>query len=482
MEIQWNQSACRYLERQLWDVQNLEQTQEVRLSEGMPDIGSIICAWGQCVLRSKEWRNDTVSVGGGVTVWVLYAPEDGSEPRTVEAWLPFQGKWTLQDSQREGVIRADACLRSVDARMLSAGKIMVRASVGLLTEALEPVEKNLYSPPELPEGVCLLQKTYPTVLPREAGEKQFTLEEQLSTPHGIPYKILSCHLSPQITEQNVVGSRVVFRGECQVHLVYMNSDGRICTHIAELPIAQYVDLDMDYDKEAIVSVMMAVSSLEPEIREDGIWMSCGLICQYVIFDQQIITLTQDAYSPWQKITATRQTLKLPMMLDQTERILDVPMSQVPDARQIVNTHICVDHPTMFRQGDMLQGQVTGKTQTLYYDHEDQLAAETEHWTQEWSLPAAEGSHIYAYLRPNGPEVEIKCLTVSGEEMPMISGLQMGEKQEPDPTRPSLILRRMGNGSLWELAKATGSTVEAIEKANQLTDEPEPDRMLLIPIC
>ena len=35
--------------------------------------------------------------------------------------------------------------------------------------------------------------------------------------------------------------------------------------------------------------------------------------------------------------------------------------------------------------------------------------------------------------------------------------------------------------LWELAKATNSTVEAIRKANGLTGQPSADQMLLIPI-
>jgi hypothetical protein len=43
------------------------------------------------------------------------------------------------------------------------------------------------------------------------------------------------------------------------------------------------------------------------------------------------------------------------------------------------------------------------------------------------------------------------------------------------------LRRAGDGSLWELAKASGSTVAAIRSANDLENEPLDDRMLLIPV-
>ena len=140
MELQWNHTSWDYLKCLTRQVQNQEQTLEVRISDGMPDIGRVICAWGQPILRSKEWRSDGIGIAGGVSVWVLYAPEDGSEPQSVQAWLPFTGKWPVSDSRREGIIQADVMLRGVDARTLSARKLMVRANLGLLGCALE---KNL---------------------------------------------------------------------------------------------------------------------------------------------------------------------------------------------------------------------------------------------------------------------------------------------------------------------------------------------------
>ena len=40
---------------------------------------------------------------------------------------------------------------------------------------------------------------------------------------------------------------------------------------------------------------------------------------------------------------------------------------------------------------------------------------------------------------------------------------------------------LGQESLWDIAKATGSTVEAIMEANHLSETPAPDTMVLIPI-
>ena len=64
---------------------------------------------------------------------------------------------------------------------------------------------------------------------------------------------------------------------------------------------------------------------------------------------------------------------------------------------------------------------------------------------------------------------------------MICGLELGPVEEPDPARPSLILRRTGDGGLWALATACGSTMEAIRSANGLEAEPEDGQLLLIPV-
>ena len=70
---------------------------------------------------------------------------------------------------------------------------------------------------------------------------------------------------------------------------------------------------------------------------------------------------------------------------------------------------------------------------------------------------------------------------SGHRTLVLWGLELGEENTSDPARPSLILRRAGEADLWEIAKNTGSTVEAIRKANALEAEPRQDQMLLIPV-
>ena len=69
----------------------------------------------------------------------------------------------------------------------------------------------------------------------------------------------------------------------------------------------------------------------------------------------------------------------------------------------------------------------------------------------------------------------------GQTIPVVTSLELGDLKEPDPNRPSVVMRRAGDEGLWAIAKGYGSTVAAIQEANQLDGEPEYGQMLLIPI-
>ena len=494
MELQWNSMPWTYLKTNVDQVMNQEQTLEVRLGDGMPDIGRVLCAWGQPVLRGKEWRNDSMGITGGVSVWVLYMPEDGSGVQSVQTWLPFQGKWNLQDSHREGVTRVDCLLRSVDARTLSARKLMVRANVGILGQAFEQTQTNVYQPGELPEQVYALKKDYPICLPVEAGEKVLNLEQSMP-PVANTEQVLACWVRPVVSEQNVVGDRVVVRGTAYADLVCRSDDGRVFTQTMDLPFAQFADLDREYDKEASAEITMAVSNLELELVENEIRVKCSLIAQYVIREQRILSIAEDVYSPVRKVKLSVQQLSLPAILDSRSELTEATLDMDIPGGQPIDGVFLPDHPTVYREENGATLELPGSVQLLYYDADGSLQAKTEPWIDNVRFPVSERAKIHTSItqmqRPSQSlyagsvqltsQLRLNIVTTGSLEVPMVMALDIGEVITPDPDRPSLLLQRMGDGDLWNLAKSTGSTVDAIWEANGLQGEPVQGQMLLIPV-
>lgn len=498
MELHFSKSVCQCLRKAACQVVGQEQTQELRLPDTLPDIARVLGSWGQIVIRSKEWRGNGMNVSGGVMVWVLYAPEDGSGPQIMDSWIPIQLKWDFPQTQRDGAICVHPLLKSVDARSVSARKLMVRAAVSVLGEALEPVEEEIYTPDQIPEDIQLLKRTYPVELPQEAGEKVFQMEEELIFPASMPPvgKVLRYELVPTITEQKVLAGRLVFRGDAQLRMLYLAEDGQFCGWNWDIPFSQYTELDKDYDVNATAWIIPIVTALELDRSDDGKWMlKAGAAAQYTIYDRVMLGVTQDAYSPNRQVDVKLQTLKLPMRLDNCQMQLPVRTEWEMQGQKILDTVWYHDHPRQYQQGDVHELEFPGQFQILYTDEAGQLQGATLRTEDRLSFSSGPDNRVDVYTCNVGDvtgsfgagngiltaNAEVMCAVTGVQGLPMVTELETGELVQPDSGRPSLILRRAGSDDLWSIAKSCGSTVDAIRKVNGLEEEPAATRMLLIPV-
>lgn len=498
MELQFQSNKIPCLCQVKSEVQSQEQTQELRLTDGMPDIGRVLCAWGQVMIRGKEWRGDDIGVSGGVMAWVLYAPEDGSQAQCVECWIPMSMKWEIPDTGVDGTILCHSLLRSVDARTLSSRKLMVRATVGITAQAYVPCEAVTYSPEQVPEDIQLQQKTYPICFAREAGEKPFMIDEELTLPTSAPAmdKLVRCSLQPEVSDQKVLGDKVVFRGNTLLHILYRTAEGAMASWDFEIPFSQYTELQQEYGHQAQVQLLPVVTSMELEAGEQGrLRLKAGLSGQYMLYDTQEVTVVEDAYSPERAVSVTMETVELPSILDrQSQRIRAEQMGNFGSSR-VADVAFYPGSPRKQRKPEALDMELPGIFQTLYYDAEGVLQAAATHWQGDMSAALDENAQMDIWSSASGKpqasagedstvlrgELLLDTVTSAMEQLPVVTGLSVGEQKEKDPGRPSLILRKAGQEGLWEIAKKCGSTVAAIQQANNLQTDPDPDKMLLIPV-
>ena len=497
MEMQFDRIPVAYLKKLTDSVRAQEETLEVRLPEGMPDIGRVLGAWGQVVIRGKEWNSDDMALSCGVMAWVLYTPEDGEGVRSVEAWLPFSMKWDLPETRYDGKIMASCMLKSIDARSTSARKLMVRAVLCANVKAWQAEQAQLAVPGELPPDIRLLTSEYPMMLPKETGEKSFVLEEQISISNGPkPEKLLYYALQPEITDQKVMAGKVVFRGCGMLHLLYRGEDGNLYSWDYELPFSQYADLDGAYSQDAALSVIPSVTALDLSLDEEGqLQLKAGLLGQYLLSDRSMISVTEDAYSPNRKLELQFEQLALPAILDRLENQLQAECNTQTEARQVVDVTFYPACGQSVHTDNGVKTLLPGMFQMRYYDLSGDLRSATVPWEESWDIPGASGNGVDVQITTAGrPQASVgagmvtlradmtaETVVSAGQGISMLTGMEFADAEKPDPNRPSLILCRKGNRRLWDVAKETGSTVESILMANGLESEPEESQVLLIPV-
>ena len=477
MEYQFSKNTFSYLKRAAWEVKNEEQTQEVKLTESMPDIGKILGVWGQPLIRSKEWRGSSMSASGGVMVWILYAPEEGT-PQCVEAWVPFQMQWDFPQTQHDGTMRFACLLKGIDARSVSARKMMVRTLLSVAGEALEPTQTEIFQPAELPEDVQLHKESYALCLPAESGEKIITLDEEM-TPKFTIQKIVHCGLQPEVLDQKIMADKLVFRGNAKVHVLCLCEEGKLENWEFEIPFSQYAELEKEYDPHAQSDIIPTVTNLELDIQENGeLRLKAGLVGQYVIYERPVLELVTDAYSNQREVTMEQQTLELPAVsaiCQETMRI-ELPLEQ--GLNPILNATMLAGHPSY--------GHISGSFQLLGSDTQDALCGTNLRWEKEMenatlmARACVKGKPSVSSGNLQG-EILLEKQIMMPTAIPMVTSLEMGDTLQKNTDRPSLILRRAEGDSIWDIAKASGSTVAAIWEANGLEGEPKEDQMLLIPV-
>lgn len=485
MELEFDKTKIQCLRQILSQIKDQELTQEVKLSEEMPDVGNVLGAWGQVLIRGKEWRSNRIAVNGGVMCWVMYMPEDQVQPRMAEGWIPFQIQMDIPDTDADGRICVIPAIKYIDARSVSAGKLMIRACVSLQVQANVPTTGEIYTPAATGEHIQLLKNHYRLQVPSEAGEKTFVMDEEFSVDGPVPEKLLCYRLQPVITEKKVMVGKLVFRGSALVQGIYM-AEGKLYSFKMDIPFAQYVDLEHSYDPEATAWGCPAVTSLELELMgENTLHLKAGITGQYVICDQRDVTLVEDAYSTKQSVQMHTQNMQIPRVLEDKEQTIYADFSP-KEAGRVVDTVFYPDQPRMQRNADAVEQQLSGRCQYLYYDAEDTLRCETGKWEQTLGDHADENIQLQMWLYPishtasDGVEMMFQRLAMATGGMEVVTGLTVSEEEVKPAERPSLILRRKGDQSLWQIAKETRSTVAGIMDANGLEAEPAADRMLLIP--
>ena len=497
MDGNFTGKQLEYLSAALQQIQNSEQTLEIKLPEGMPDVGQVLTAWGQPVMRGKEWQDTAVQFTGGMMIWVLYVPEDGSEEQCIHGWIPFQMRWELPENVPEGAVHFRCLTRFVDGRSTSPRKILVRAGLAIQAEGFVPDSVTVAVPGQMPEDVALLENTYPIRLIREAGERVILLDESLHLPDSAPEmeRLICWRLNPRILEQRVLADKAVLRGTGQLRVLYRSISGQIHSWDFEVSFSQYAELREEYGSEARMELSLMPTTVELELGEGGeLTLKGGMTAQYIITDKQPVTVAEDAYSPERELKISQEALTVPVILENRRETVYGEQTLPLQANVIVDVQFTPDFPRFKPVEGGVTVEYPGQFQLLTYGDNGRLQAAGARWTGSGTVKAAENTRITAVplgsdaqaIAGNGRiqlkmEMPAELTAVAEQSIPMVTGLEIGQRKKPDPNRPSLILQRAGELGLWDLAKSAGSTVEAIRRANGLESEPAPDQMLLIPV-
>lgn len=480
-----------------------EETAEVIVPDAQPDIWQVWDASTCLLLQRKEAREGQAALYGLLKVTLLYQPEGTGGAERMEVTLPFDAAPELAGLTRQSLLYVCPKVLGTEVRLLNPRKVLVRVAYQLDLTAFGPTEQGIPGQAEDPGACGIRQKTgewrsYETV---HVQEKSFTYQDTLVLPGGRPdaSRLLAARAACACHEAKVIGSKLVFKGEAAVHLLYQAEDGAVQTADFHLPYSQLMDAGEDsQDSTAELSLVFTDCTCSPvEGDRRSFQVSLALQAQAAFRKEETLPLLTDLYSTSHDLEVETAACPVCHLSGQGEAQesarIQLPAGDLTG--QLVEARVELGRSSQRQDGEDRILTQEMEAVVLYETEEGLASARQKSQVQHRISGEAPGRCQFTteLLRdpaaaPVGEGIEVTALLsfrwciLEETETPMIQQVLVGEPRPADPDRPSLVLRAVRpDEDLWAVAKAYHTTDEAILAASGLdSEEIYPGQRLLIP--
>lgn len=500
MELRFDPKPMQYLCKVLHETRYQEESMDTIVPDSCPDVNRVLCGNAVVMTRSKECRAGSVTISGGIRAGVMYMAEGEKVPRHLDLYMPFTVRAESGRLTEDSQVLFCADVKSVDVRMLNSRKLMVRVNLCWTLTAYDSCEQTLYTLEEPPVSLQTRMVEYPMLLPAETAERSFQMTEDISLPGNRPLTGEIYQFMPklELTERRVAGNKAVFKGIVHLHVLYGSEGGSLAVYETELPFSQYCELADVYDEDDVnFYLAMTGCELERVSRQEGegLLLSLHLLAQCVVHRKHTVRLVEDAYCLDGELIPKWQEYTFANRLDKQVLSRTVRESREGNISDVVEAWACPDHAQTMRTQSGMEITVPCMVQVLYYDTNGDLQFMSFRSEEKETVNLAENATCQVWTEltgnmvaiPTGSGVELRypvSMTVESfveNGYRTLCGGEIKEMQAHHRERPAVIVRRTRSGeTLWDIAKASGTTVEKIRRANHMEQDVTEAGVLLIP--
>ena len=377
--------------------------------------------------------------------------------------------------------------------MVNSRKVSVVVETEACAEIYRPESAELTTDAEGEDLEKLTEEvTFPYIASVES--KSFVVSEEFTLPSSAPTirEVLGFDTSAVLSDQRTLGGKAVLQGNARLELRYLGQNGEVLQERFFTAFSQLMDIPDGIEGSADVLLTPEIAYVEvlPGINGGNtVQMELHLTAQMLYRVEKTLSLLSDAYSLHHLCTVQQreipirkpgsrlnlrfsgQTL-LELPEPATESLFGYVKSSRPE-RSDGMLRLPVQAHVFYR---IQNGAVSTFSRNMTLEIRDDNALTGEY---QMGVPIISDP----YISPSGGELELRitaeipAVPVEEDAVRYVGDLSVSDDApEPAENTPSLILVRPEGRSLWELAKAYGSTQRLIEAANG----EEETSLLLIP--
>lgn len=482
-----------------------EETLESIVPDACPDILQILSTCGSVYIRSREAKEGRLELRGVACAQVLYIPEGEEHIRRLDISVPFACGLDHSAVHPGCAVHISAGLTGADTRLLNPRKVYVRTELALHVSCYSPYQKKIASGSDHDAqlGVQEKREACRLCVIKTVQSKAFSFSDELSLPSGKPdmQELLSQRVEVFCTETRLIGSKLIFKGQALLSVLYRDMDGLPAAAAFEIPFSQIMEVadaaeEMDHSLDVVLSELTCRPGGEdPRILS----VSMSFLAQAVLREKRNIELLSDLYSTvysssveFGKATICRSSSDEIVC----QEICETLETAVP-VKTVIDLSLSAGSVEQKWEGKTLRTTVAVRIWILYQGEDG------EYYPIDRTLPVisqidADPGCSYTPLCRCGEERS--AMPTSGgievrgrmdfffrverqQEIRTVAGASLEDASACDSAgRPSIVLRMAGIGeSLWDIAKLYHTTEQEIMEANDLQEHGTfTGRMLLIP--
>lgn len=504
MELELQRDVINHYEQILDTAVCQEGTQEAIVPDSCPDILRIADTCAQILLTGKQVRDGSVTVSGQVRAYVLYLPEEGGGLCKMEITMPFTCMAECSQLTEQGIVLAVPRVQWVQTRVLNPRKVLLRADLAVDIRGYEPRQMTVCSGAEqgLDKGIQQLISEETTDFIISIQEKPFTFSEAIELgPDDSERELLAVRVRPCGSENKLIGSKLLLKGEVELELLLRNGDGPLKTLRQNMSFSQIIEVP-EAGENCDCQVRFAVTGFNLEPGRDAAGpaeATLELLAQAEVSQRRTLRLLRDLYSTGSLMELRDEEQMFHKTVERGERT--VPVRELVESSAMVHTvvHCWADLESVRAAMERGQTVLTADVQVcaLYLDDGDEL--QSAHKTIAVSCRidnvagnncrfwCAQPGELFAAPAAGGIEarfsMEFHFSLCQDLHCNVITSAALGEeRQRGEGGRPSVVLRLAAPGErLWDIAKIYGTTTDEILKANDMEEGALPQgKMLLIP--
>lgn len=464
-----------------------------------PDIKKILQIDANVDTTNCEVQNDRILVCGNVYFNVIYLPDDTSCLQSIRITAPFTDVIAVNGVTMDMECYAEADILSLNYKIINGRKFSIKSVVEAILNVYNKSDVELIS--GLAESDAQVRGVEIDVL-RRGGRisKKIVINEKISVPDTEAAIKEVLNVSANVNEHSVklINNKAIVKGNIKLNCIYSDAvKNEIAIMCNIVPFTEIIDIDgvrtNDLFNAKIETKACEYNCFEVaggEIR--GVETKTILSVDIITFNEMKYSVVSDCYSVNENIDLSTKVINVPRKLS-TVNYSDTIKTNVSvkendpiiDKIYDVYSKAYIDSVTSKSGKLKICGVVDNYVMYLTLDNEAPIYCiknEVE-FCEEFDCDGnsgVEGDFVVevtgsSYVLNSDNNVELRLnLSINGivftkEELNVVSDVKASEFKEK-PENASITVYFVQNGdTLWDIAKKYLTTVDAITKINEISE-------------